>query len=113
MARQQQVIETVICDLCGKKAEEATTVVLGWGREQWELDLCQADNAKVTKTFDGWIGGGRKVRANKGAGKSARAAKGGSNRDGSDWEYLESIGFKRHRGRKTAAEQEALASREA
>ncbi len=112
MARQQQVLETVICDICGKNAEEATSVVLGWGREQWELDLCQGDNAKVTKTFDTWIAGGRKVRANRSAGKSARAAKAASSRSGSDWDYLESIGFKRHRGRKTAAEQEALAGRD-
>ncbi|MBW3613946.1 MAG: Lsr2 family protein [Actinobacteria bacterium] len=113
MAREQHLVETVVCDICGKNAEEATTVVLGWGKEQWELDLCQTDISKVTKTFERWITGGRKVRANRSTGKSAKTAKGGSRGNGSDWDYLESVGFTRHRGRKTAAEQEALASREA
>lgn len=92
--------------------DDATAVVLGWGKEQWQLDLCGADNAKISKTFDGWIDSGRKVRARKA--RTARAAKAadGSSRDGSsDWDYLESLGFKRHRGRKTGAEQEALANR--
>ncbi|MBW3557523.1 MAG: Lsr2 family protein [Actinobacteria bacterium] len=113
MAREQHVVETIICDICGKTAEEATTVVIGWGKEQWEIDLCQVDNAKVSRTFDGWIAGGRKVRATRGSTKSAKGAKGASRGNGSDWDYLESLGFARHRGRKTAAEQEALASREA
>jgi hypothetical protein len=113
MARQQRVVETVTCDVCGKETENATTVVLGWGKEQWELDLCDEDNAKVSETFDGWIRGARKVRATRGrpSPRSPRDSGGPSNSRQSDWDYLESLGFKRHRGRKTAAEHEALENR--
>ncbi len=107
MARQQQIIETVICDLCGRQADDATTVTLGWGRDQWELDLCRADNNKVAKQFDAWIDQGRKVRR-RGAARSARPARANTS---DDWAYLESRGFKRHRGRKSAAEIAALAKR--
>ena len=111
MARQQRVLETVICDMCGKEADNAATVVLGWGREQWQLDLCDTDNAKVSKTFDEWIAGGRKVRGTRSTARSGRAARRSTDNGGSDWDYLESLGFKRHRGRKSAAEQEALSAR--
>lgn len=111
MARQQQVIETVICDMCGKQTDEASTVVLGWGKDQWQLDLCKADNTKIGKTFDTWIAGGRKVRARRASGKAVRPAKSRPGQSGSDWDYLETLGFKRHRGRKSTAELEALAAR--
>lgn len=105
MARQRQIIETVICDICGKETSDAQTVTLGWGREQWELDLCRADNDKISTQFDKWIESGRKVRARPSSGRSSTAAA------KEDWTYLESLGFKRHRGRKTAEEQAALARR--
>ncbi len=111
MARQQQVIETVYCDMCGKQAEDSSTVVLGWGKDQWQLDLCQADNTKIGKTFDGWIAGGRKVRARRTGTKPGSSTRVRSGQSPSDWDYLESLGFKRHRGRKSSAEMDALASR--
>ena len=112
MARQQRVLETVTCDVCGKVVDAASTVVLGWGNEQWELDLCDADNALIGKTFDSWIEGGRKIRASNSTGsKIARSSDKRPTPRLSDWDYLESLGFKRHRGRKTVAEQQALGGR--
>ena len=111
MARQQQVIETVTCDMCGKPTEDASTVVLGWGKDQWQLDLCQADNTKMGKTFDGWIAGGRKVRARKTGAKPVGSTKARPGQSLSDWDYLETLGFRRHRGRKSTAEMDALAAR--
>jgi len=107
MARQQQIIETITCDICGREAPDATTVALGWGRDQWELDLCRSDNNKVSKQFDSWIDHGRKVRS-RNASRSDRGAKATSK---DDWAYLEAHGFKRHRGRKSAEELAALAKR--
>ena len=112
MARRQRVLETVTCDICGKDMDDADTIVLGWGKEQWELDLCDADNEQISKTFDSWIAGGRRVRASRGRGaKAARVSQAPADHGSDDWGYLESLGFKRHRGRKSAAEQDALAKR--
>lgn len=102
MGRKQQIIETIECDVCGKEVKEALAVTLGWDRSQWEIDLCPADHKVVSAEFDSWIAGGRKVRA-------ARQQKKAST--GSDWDYLESLGFKRHRGRKTNEELAALEAR--
>lgn len=76
MARQRTVVETVTCDLCGSETADATTVTLGWGRDQWELDLCSKDNAAVAKTFDSWIERGQKV-----SGRTRRTTKGVSATD--------------------------------
>lgn len=62
MARVQQVVESVTCDICGKHVDDATTVSLGWGRSSWELDLCAKDLATVSTSVDKWIASGRKVR---------------------------------------------------
>ena len=61
MARNRIVLEQVLCDICGEETQEPTSVVLGWGKEQWQLDLCETDNESVGRTFDGWITNGRKV----------------------------------------------------
>jgi hypothetical protein len=103
MARQKQIIETITCDSCGRQVKDAITATLGWGRDQWELDLCTVDADKLSAQFDKWVENGRKVRANRG-----RRASGPAN---ADWDYLESLGFTRHRGRKTAEEVAALAKR--
>jgi hypothetical protein len=103
MARKRQIIETITCDACGRQTDDAATVTLGWGREQWELDLCATDNDKLSTQFDKWVENGRKIRTTR-ALRSPQAAN-------ADWDYLESLGFKRHRGRKTAEENAALAKR--
>lgn len=59
MARQ--IIETIVCDRCGKAAEDATTITIAWGRDQWELDLCEKDNTAVSKIFEDLTNGARKV----------------------------------------------------
>ena len=67
MARQRQIIETVTCDICGETTEDATAVTLGWGREQWELDLCPTHNAELSSQFDTWTAKARRVGGGRGA----------------------------------------------
>lgn len=113
MARTRQIIETVTCDICGESSDDVTTIVLGWGNDRWELDLCRGDNEQVSSQFDTWIANGRRVRG----GRSGSGGGGGARRGArtpqadDDWAYLESLGFKRHRGRKSAEEQAALDNR--
>ena len=100
MARNRVVIETITCDICGKEVESAVTKRLVNDRTDWELDLCEDDAAKVNAQIGEWTKNARRGTQR----KPARAAN-------DDWEYLESLGFKRHRGRKTPAENAALANR--
>lgn len=113
MARARQIIETISCDVCGKEAdEEATTIRLGWGSDQWELDVCEADRAKLSDQFDKWIENARRAGRSGGRGRSAGTSRRKSPAAANaDWEYLESLGFTRHRGRKSAEEQAALDNR--
>ena len=67
MARQRQIIETVTCDICGEATDDATAVTLGWGREQWELDLCPAHNAELSSQFDTWTAKARRTSAARGS----------------------------------------------
>ena len=76
MARQRQIIETVTCDLCGAQTDDATAVTLGWGREQWELDLCPTHNAELSAEFDKWTANARRATAR--APRASRAGRGGS-----------------------------------
>ncbi len=108
MARTQEVIETVTCDLCGRPANEELTVTLGWNGEEWRLDLCPADHRRVAGQFDKWIANSDRT-PRRAAPRRARRSGGASGSD--DWTYLESLGFTRHRGRKSAQELEALAGR--
>ena len=68
MARQRQIIETVTCDVCGETTEDPTGVTLGWGREQWELDLCPTHNAELSQQFDTWTANARRVAGRSGGG---------------------------------------------
>jgi hypothetical protein len=108
MTRRQETIEVITCDLCGRPADEDLTVSLGWDGEQWRVDLCQSDYKRVATQFDKWIANSDSMPAAKP--RPRRTKKPGA--DGSDdWTYLESLGFTRHRGRKSAVEVTALASR--
>jgi hypothetical protein len=60
VARQRQIIETVTCDVCGQTTDDPTNVTLGWGREQWELDLCPTHNAELSAEFDRWTANARR-----------------------------------------------------
>ena len=76
MARQRQIIETVTCDLCGETTEDATAVTLGWGREQWELDLCPTHNAELSAQFDAWTAKARRTGPSRGGGQRRQATSG-------------------------------------
>lgn len=111
MARQRQIIETVTCDVCGTQTDDATAVTLGWGREQWELDLCAKDNADLSAQFDQWTSKARRV-----GNRSARSGGGGrSSGGGSDAnavrEWAKSNGYKvGDKGRISAEVREAYAA---
>ena len=108
MARTQEIIQSITCDLCGKPADEDLTVTLGWDEEDWRVDLCQSDYNRVAEQFDKWIANSEPAPAPE---PRARQQKRASAKGSDDWTYLESRGFKRHRGRKSSAEVDALASR--
>lgn len=106
MARQRQIIETVTCDVCGQETDDPTGVTLGWGREQWELDLCPTHNAELSSEFERWTsnarratgrGGSRGSGGGGGGGRSGGSSGGGggSNGDvGAIREWARSNGFK-------------------
>ena len=75
MARQRQIIETVTCDVCGETTQDPTNVTLGWGREQWELDLCPMHNAELSEQFDRWTANARRTSAG-GRGRGGRSSGG-------------------------------------
>jgi hypothetical protein len=103
MTRHREIVEWVSCDVCGRRVDDAVTVVLGRDGEQWELDLCANDQRKLASQFERWVEKGRVAH-------QARSPRRRTDHD--EWAYLESLGFKRHRGRKSTAEIEALARRQ-
>ena len=112
MARHRQIIETVTCDVCGAQTDDATSVTLGWGREQWELDLCAKDNAELSAAFDGWTSKARRVsgRSARGSGGSRSSGSGGSNAN-TVREWAKSNGYKvGEKGRISAEVREAYAA---
>jgi hypothetical protein len=82
VARQRQIIETVTCDVCGQQTDDPTNVTLGWGREQWELDLCPTHNAELSQQFDQWTANARRTGSGssggRGGSRSPGAATGGN-----------------------------------
>ena len=75
MARQRQIIETVTCDVCGQTTDDPTNVTLGWGREQWELDLCPTHNAELSQQFDQWTANARRTSSASGSrGRGTKAS---------------------------------------
>ena len=74
MARQRQIIETVTCDICGEQTDDATAVTLGWGREQWELDLCPTHNAELSAQFDQWTAKARRATSGRSSSSGSRRA---------------------------------------
>ena len=81
MARQRQIIETVTCDVCGETTDDATAVTLGWGREQWELDLCPTHNAELSQQFDTWTAKARRTSAGRSSAGGRRQATFGTSSD--------------------------------
>ncbi len=94
MARQRQIIETVTCDKCGQETDDPTGVTLGWGREQWELDLCPTHNGELSAEFERWTSNARRASGRGGSTRSPSAASGGSGDVGAMREWARSNGFK-------------------
>jgi hypothetical protein len=126
MGTAQIVVDVVVCDVCGKQGTDLTRVKLGWDSQSWNVDLCPKDYAAVASKFDSWIANGEDAGASRseprpnGQTKTVKPVpkkakgKGGTRSRASTsdrWDYLESKGFTRHRGRLTQQEQEALAKR--
>ena len=117
MARQRQIIETVTCDVCGETTDDPTGVTLGWGREQWELDLCPTHNAELSQDFERWTANARRASGrgrSSGGGGSARSG-GGGGASGGDVgairEWAKANGYKvGDKGRISAEVREAYAA---
>jgi hypothetical protein len=114
VARQRQIIETVTCDVCGVETDDPTGVTLGWGREQWELDLCPTHNAELSKEFERWTANAR--RAGGRGGRSAGGGRSGSTSSsggdvGAIREWARSNGYKvGDKGRISAEVRDAYAA---
>ena len=94
MARQRQIIETVTCDICGETTEDATAVTLGWGREQWELDLCPTHNAELSSQFDTWTAKARRVGGGRGTSPRRQSTFGTSTDANAVREWAKANGYK-------------------
>ncbi|HVF31640.1 MAG TPA: histone-like nucleoid-structuring protein Lsr2 [Acidimicrobiales bacterium] len=78
MARQRQIIETVTCDVCGEETDDPTGMTLGWGREQWELDLCPTHNAELSQDFERWTANARRASGRGGGRRSSGGGRPGA-----------------------------------
>jgi len=99
MARTRKLVETITCDICGKALKESAPTSIAFGGRRWDLDLCDKDRSLLNRQVAEWTSNARVTSR-----RTGRQAE-------EEWSYLESVGFKRHRGRKSAAERDALASR--
>jgi hypothetical protein len=93
VARQRQIIETVTCDVCGQTTDDPTNVTLGWGREQWELDLCPTHNAELSQQFDQWTANARRTGSSS-SGRSGRASNGSGGNVTAIREWAKANGYK-------------------
>jgi len=78
MARQETVVVSLECDICGREAVESHTMTFGTGSRPavWEIDLCAADGKKLAKAefaLVSLLDRGRKVSG--GRQRAAAAAK--------------------------------------
>jgi hypothetical protein len=122
VARQRQIIETVTCDVCGAETDDPTGVTLGWGREQWELDLCPTHNAELSSEFERWTANARRSSGRSGGGgggggrssssSGSRSSGSASNGEvGAIREWARSNGFKvGDKGRISAEVRDAYAA---
>ncbi len=68
-------------------------MTLGWGREQWELDLCPTHNAELSAQFERWTANARRA-GGRGRSTSARAGGGSGASDvGAIREWAKANGF--------------------
>lgn len=104
-------IEIVVCDVCGVEMDaDRQKMKLAVDDERVTVDACDKCRGIIHKTFDSWTAGLDGTTTTSaprvGAKRAAETA-----RVDDEWDYLETQGFVRHRGRKTAAEQAALDAR--
>lgn len=111
MARERKVIETVRCDICGREADGATGLHIGWGKDTWEIDLCARDLAKIERSFDALVAAGRLVAANRRR-RNDRPSRPTAGERERRWAILGGLGYQRHPGRLSAEETAALAGEE-
>ena len=79
--------------MCGEETDDPTGVTLGWGREQWELDLCPTHNAELSREFERWTANAR--RASGRGGRPAGSARPAGNGDvGAIREWAKANGYK-------------------
>lgn len=95
------VIERLFCDICGAELKQPASRTIAIDGERWELELCNKDLKQLQRTFAEWTRHGKQLHSRRRTASQAM----------DEWEYLESRGFTRHRGRKSAAEAAALAER--
>lgn len=98
--KSRVVIESVTCDLCEAEVEDGADQRISLGSDYWEIDLCPKHLEEMHRAFDRWGKAGRRISSTRR--RSIAEA---------EWDYLETLGFSRHRGRKTAAERAALERR--
>ena len=103
MARNRVILETITCDICGRQIDDAITCRLAVNKDAWDLDLCEDDARTVDAQIELWVANARKA--------SSESRRSPAKQSKDDWEFLEALGFTRHRGRKTPAENAALANR--
>lgn len=95
--KSRVVIEEVSCDVCGNPVGDGADQRISLGTEYWEIDLCAQHLAEMRGAFERWRNAGRRISSTR---RRSIAE--------DEWDYLETLGFSRHRGRKTAAERAAL-----
>lgn len=101
MAIIKQTVETRQCDFCKDVApSSAEPHSISFDADRWQLDLCHQHLTEVAEAISAIGEKGRRPRA-----RSTRRQR------ESDWQYLERLGFTRHRGRRSRAELDALRDR--
>lgn len=100
MVRRRVLVESVICDRCNEEVPAGNTWSIGFNGQTWDLDLCAEHQSQLRAEIDRWatIGALRMERRSR---ETSRL----------EWEYLESLGFVRHPGRRSSAERRALDER--
>lgn len=91
-------LELLRCDVCGT-TETTRAHFLAFDNGRWQVDLCRLHLQETEAVITGLASTGEPIIVRR------------RDEAESEWTYLESLGFQRHRGRKTAAEREALAAR--